>query len=672
MATLATLTIDLVGKSAKLTAELKKANKQTKSWADRTRKYVNATAKTMTGMGVAGVAAYAAMYAHQADLIDSQVKIADRLGITTEALGGLHHAAEQTGAGVGTLNSGLQRMVRRIGQVAATGKGEAKAALDQLGISIDDIKSKRPDEQFKLIAEKMGDVHNQGQKVFITQKLFDTEGVKLLNTLNMGADGIQSMIDEAETLGLTINRIDAAKVEIANDAFDRAKKSSSSFGRVLATETAPLVAALSDMWTDSANEAGGFGVVAQNVVQAVAKGIGYLADMGRGLQVSFLLVKQAMVEVGNGAVQMAATVAQSGGDFLRLIGVDTNSGKDLQKFAAGFSATTESLRSELKELLLAPLPSEKIQSWVTEVQTKFQMEAEEAAKSGRTDLSSLLLSETDSPEALDSKTTSLVENARNQYAQIHAAQLEMEGKQVELENARFEREKLRMQEQFDLLREKNAVTAEIEAEYRTAREELEAQHTAKLTDIESERQNKTNAGYSEMLNVAGSYFDGMQGKQAGYARAALSMGQTLLDEEKRNSIASIWGKTYETAMKAYSSLAEIPVVGPALGAAAAGVVIGAGTAYAAKVNGLASYDGGGYTGDGPRIGGVDGKGGMLAVVHPNETVIDHTKGQSSTQKVSVNYHFHGSAAENEQMINDNRNAMIRDARRLSGEIGRPF
>jgi len=40
-----------------------------------------------------------------------------------------------------------------------------------------------------------------------------------------------------------------------------------------------------------------------------------------------------------------------------------------------------------------------------------------------------------------------------------------------------------------------------------------------------------------------------------------------------------------------------------------------------------SMDGGGFTGSGVRAGGMDGKGGFMAMVHPNETVIDHTKGQ---------------------------------------------
>ena len=34
-------------------------------------------------------------------------------------------------------------------------------------------------------------------------------------------------------------------------------------------------------------------------------------------------------------------------------------------------------------------------------------------------------------------------------------------------------------------------------------------------------------------------------------------------------------------------------------------------------------------GTGSRSGGMDGKGGFMAMVHPNETIIDHTKGQST-------------------------------------------
>ena len=49
-----------------------------------------------------------------------------------------------------------------------------------------------------------------------------------------------------------------------------------------------------------------------------------------------------------------------------------------------------------------------------------------------------------------------------------------------------------------------------------------------------------------------------------------------------------------------------------------------------------SGDGGGFTGLGARAGGVDGKGGFPAILHPNETVIDHTKGQGMGATVNFN------------------------------------
>ena len=47
-------------------------------------------------------------------------------------------------------------------------------------------------------------------------------------------------------------------------------------------------------------------------------------------------------------------------------------------------------------------------------------------------------------------------------------------------------------------------------------------------------------------------------------------------------------------------------------------------------------EGGGYTGMGVRAGGVDGRGGFPAILHPNETVIDHTKGQGMGATVNFN------------------------------------
>ena len=49
-----------------------------------------------------------------------------------------------------------------------------------------------------------------------------------------------------------------------------------------------------------------------------------------------------------------------------------------------------------------------------------------------------------------------------------------------------------------------------------------------------------------------------------------------------------------------------------------------------------SFAGGGYTGMGARAGGIDGKGGFPAILHPNETVIDQTIGQNMGATVNFN------------------------------------
>ena len=63
------------------------------------------------------------------------------------------------------------------------------------------------------------------------------------------------------------------------------------------------------------------------------------------------------------------------------------------------------------------------------------------------------------------------------------------------------------------------------------------------------------------------------------------------------------------------------------------------------IGGLPSAEGGGFTGVGSRSGGVDGRGGFHAILHPNETVIDHTQrgaagggggSQTVVQNVTVN------------------------------------
>jgi len=66
------------------------------------------------------------------------------------------------------------------------------------------------------------------------------------------------------------------------------------------------------------------------------------------------------------------------------------------------------------------------------------------------------------------------------------------------------------------------------------------------------------------------------------------------------------------------------------------------TPFSAQTTALAtwsSFAGGGYTGSGARTGGVDGRGGFPAILHPNETVIDHNGSGGASSPTVVNFNI---------------------------------
>jgi len=86
---------------------------------------------------------------------------------------------------------------------------------------------------------------------------------------------------------------------------------------------------------------------------------------------------------------------------------------------------------------------------------------------------------------------------------------------------------------------------------------------------------------------------------------------------------------------------------------------------------IPSGDGGGFTGMGARAGGVDGKGGFAAILHPNETVIDHTKGQGMGATVNFNIST-VDAAGFDQLLTSRKGlitSIINNAMNTQGKMG---
>ncbi len=113
--------------------------------------------------------------------------------------------------------------------------------------------------------------------------------------------------------------------------------------------------------------------------------------------------------------------------------------------------------------------------------------------------------------------------------------------------------------------------------------------------------------------------------------------------QKAYNIAQAIMSTYTGAAKA---LETYP---PPLSFAMAAAQVAAGMAQVAQIR-AQSFDGGGFTGRGSRSGGMDGKGGFPAILHPNETVVDHTKGQSGGITIVNNIDATGAGADVDMKI----------------------
>jgi len=219
-------------------------------------------------VGVAGAAGIGLLIKRSLDATDALAKTATRIGTTTEALSRLHFAADISGVSTETLNMAMQRFTRRTAE-AARGTGEAKDAIRELGLNANNLLQLDLDEQMIKLADAFGDVESDADKVRLAMKLFDSEGVALVQTLSAGSAGLRAMFNEAELLGAVMSTDAAKGVEDTQDALTRLKAVigglSAQFTAALAPVIEDLVVSLTSMVTKSAEASGGFRNLARSI-----------------------------------------------------------------------------------------------------------------------------------------------------------------------------------------------------------------------------------------------------------------------------------------------------------------------------------------------------------------------------------------------------------------------
>ena len=205
--------------------------------------------KFVTVMAAAGVAVGALILRFGA-AGDSIAKTADKLGVGVVELQRLQYAAKLAGIPIRTFDMAFQRFTRRTAEAAA-GTGEARGALEFLGIALRNTEGRLRPAGILLeeVAEAMAKIEDPALRVRIAFKLFDSEGVSMVNMLLDGSKAIRDAGDEAERLGI-ITEADARASEKFTDALARVQQAAMGLRNEIGGELIPRITEMIGKFTE--------------------------------------------------------------------------------------------------------------------------------------------------------------------------------------------------------------------------------------------------------------------------------------------------------------------------------------------------------------------------------------------------------------------------------------
>lgn len=259
--------------------DLARASKTAQRRMRDMRKTFNSSAKAIGLASVAVAGSMAVIVKSTAKTADEYAKMARETGVAVESLSQLDYAAQINGSNLGELSKGLARLSRNASD-AANGLKTPLRAFEFLNIEFKDAEGNlRATEDILLdVADKFSKMEDGTKKAALAQELFGRSGVKLINLLNQGRDGIQALREEADALGLTFDTEAAKAAERFNDNMLRLRSVVKGFSNQVVQALLPNLAAFTESMVDAAKETGGFKKEAQSAAESVVGAIAFVTD----------------------------------------------------------------------------------------------------------------------------------------------------------------------------------------------------------------------------------------------------------------------------------------------------------------------------------------------------------------------------------------------------------
>jgi len=199
MASLGDLVVNLTANSSGLTSGLKDAEGK-----------LNMFGAAVTAMAAGSVARFLQVGAGFDDM-------AQRTGVSVEALSSLQHVARMSDTSLEALQGSFMKLAKFMGEVR-TGSQAATGTLQALGLSASQMLASSPDQQFKLLADAIAGISDPSQQAAAAMSVFGKSAGEILPVLKLGSQGIQALENDAKNLGLVMTGQTAQAAAEADDA----------------------------------------------------------------------------------------------------------------------------------------------------------------------------------------------------------------------------------------------------------------------------------------------------------------------------------------------------------------------------------------------------------------------------------------------------------------------
>lgn len=610
---------------------LKKSKAEAKEFADGVANAMEYAKTGLLAAGAAAVGAFAAMNA-QAETIANFQDLSDKIGDTAENIASLKKASDISGVSLDTVASASVKLTSALAKTDDESKGVG-LALQALNINLDDFKKLSPVEQIDKVAQAMGGFADGAEKTATATQLFGKSGADLIPILNDLAG------DYGRQVTLTQEQIEATdkytiKVGELKSEFSTLTQQITADAIPAMTRTVEIFESLTKSTAGTASDFNIFGgavdifnktleaflVIGAEVVFAfkvlgIAIG-GTLAQMEALRKLDFSGFKTISTSIAEDIIAARKEVAKFSSDLIngplkfnasagggRGTGVDPRAGIIDPSTLVGFKPKIDTSR-------FTPAKAGGAGGAKSTEISDAEKYLEALRKQGQA--ARELNNEEKALEEIQAGRIKGITTAQQEQILETARQLDLwkQQKQVQDDLAKTQDEVAKSQREVDDAYTdfiNNIIENSPEGIFRAQQEELiKYQEALANYDISEEQ-------YASAVR-----------KLYGIKDAVVEVDNTY--QEMGDTIA----QGFEDAIfegKKFSDVLKQMAIDIAKIAFQKSVTQPLANAAGSFLGNLFGFEGGGYTGNSPRSGGVDGKGGFLSILHPQETVVDHAQGQ---------------------------------------------